>query len=318
MTTSGTYVYTQNRGQIIRRAARLVGAISAGETPSASINQDFSDALNAMTKRWQATGLHLWAEQEGILFLQPNQKMYVLGSPTTDHATQVYAQTTTNTVASLGATTISVASIVNIVNGYNLGIVLASGAMFWTTVNGTPSGSTVTLAAPLTGAVNSSAVVVAYQTAIQRPLRIINSRRYNFASGLDIPMNPALSRLDYRELPNKDATGTPTQFFYDPQIPAGNIYIWPTENIVVDAIKFTWMRELQDFATDANTPDFPQEWLDTLIYNLAFSMAPEFGVPQEQYAMIKEQAALYLDLAMGFDREPESIYFQLDTARMGR
>lgn len=318
MTTSGTYTFTQNRGQIIRRAARLVGAIAAGETPSASINQDFSDALNAMTKRWQATGLHLWTEQEGILFLQPNQAMYTLGAPTTDHATQTYAQTTLTTAASSGATTIVVTSATGIANGYNIGIVLGSGPMFWTTVSGAPSGTTVTLASALTGAANGSAVVVAYQTNIQRPLRVINARRYNFASALDIPMNPPLSRQDYRELPNKLATGTPTQFFYDPQIPAGNIYIWPLEVTVVDAIKFTWMRQLQNFDTDANTPDFPQEWIDTLIFNLAFTMAPEFGVPMETYNMIKEQAAIYLDTASGFDREPESYYFQVDTARMGR
>lgn len=318
MTTSGTYNYTQNRGQIIRRAARLVGAIAAGETPSASINQDFSDALNAMTKRWQATGLHLWTEQEGILFLQPNQAMYTLGAPTADHATQTYAQTTLTTAANSGASTIVVNSATGIASGYNVGVVLGSGSMFWTTVSGAPSETTVTLASPLTGAANGSAVVVAYQTDIQRPLRVINARRYNFASALDIPMNPALSRQDYRELPNKLATGTPTQFFYDPQIPAGNIYIWPLEVTVVDAIKFTWMRQLQNFDTDANTPDFPQEWIDTLVFNLAFTMAPEFGIPMEQYNMIKEQAALYLDLASGFDREPESYYFQVDTARMGR
>lgn len=318
MTSSGTYNYTQNRDQIIRRAARLVGAIAAGETPSAAINQDFSDALNALVKRWQATGLHLWAEQEGILFLQPNQAMYTLGSPTTDHATQDFASTTLSTNATAGATTLSVTSITGMGASYQIGIVLASGTMFWTTISGAPSGTTVTLASPLTGAASAFAVVVAYQTDIQRPLRILSARRFNFASNLDIPMNPALSRIDYRELPNKLSTGTPTQYFYDPQIPAGNIYIWPLEVTVVDAIKFTWMRQLQNFDTAANTPNFPQEWLDTLIFNLAFAMAPEFGVPREQYEMIKEQAALYFDTVQGFDREPESVYFQVDTARMGR
>lgn len=317
MTSSGTYTFTQNRDQIIRRAARLVGAIASGETPSAAINQDFSDALNAMVKRWQASGLHLWAEQEGILFLQPNQSSYTLGSPTTDHATQVFASTTLSASASSGAGTVAVTSAAGIASGYNIGILLNGGSLFWTTASNVV-GTTVTLAATLTDSASATNLVFAYQTNIQRPLRVLSGRRFNYLSSIETPMNPSLSRMDYRDLPNKATAGTPTQFFYDPQIPAGQLYIWPILTAATDAIKFTWMRQLQDFNTAANTPDFPQEWTDTLIFNLALGMAPEFGVPTEQYNMIKEQALAYLDTTTGFDREPESYYFQVDTSRMGR
>lgn len=317
MTSSGTNTYTQNRDQIIRRAARLVGAIAAGDTPSSALIQDFSDALNAMVKRWSASGLHLWAEQEATLFLQPNQAAYTLGTGTTDHATQTYTATTLSASANSSATSISVTSATGIATTYNIGIVLNGGSIFWTTVNGAPSGTTVTLAAGLTDSATSGNAVYVYQTNMQRPLRVLSARRYNYASAIETSMNPPFSRIDYRDLPNKSATGTPTQFFYDPQIPAGVFYIWPLITAATDAVKFTWMRQLQDFNTASNTPDFPQEWIDTLVFNLALCMSPEFGVPTEQYNKIKEQALAYLDMAVGFDREPESYYFQVDTSRMG-
>lgn len=317
MTTSGTATFTQNRNQIINRAARLVGAIASGETPTANTTQDFSDALNAMVKSWQSSGIHLWTISEGVLFPQPNQAQYGLGGTTTDHATTTFTQTTLSAGASSGATSISVASVTGIANGYSIGVVLASGSVFWTTVNGAPSGTTVTLTSGLSGAANSAAVVLAYQTAIDRPLRIVSSRRFNYASLIDTPMNPMLSRLDYRDLPNKLATGTPTQAFYDPQLGTGQLYIWPLLTNATDAVKFTWYRQIQDFNAAANTPDFPQEWINTLTFNLAYTMAPEFGVPTAQYGMIKEQAAMSLDLAMGFDKEPESVMFQVDTYRLG-
>lgn len=308
MTTSGSYSYNPNRDQIIRRAARLCAAIASGETPDANTVQDFSDALNAMMKRWQASGLHLWSEQELVLFLQPNQIQYALGATSTDNCTASWVATTLTADAAAAATSVTVDSITGITSGDNFGIVLNDGTIFWTTVNGAPSGHTVTLASDLTSAAESGADVYDYTTKAQRPLRIISGRRYNWSSQIDTPLNPPLSRNDYRELPNKTNTGTVTQFFYDPQLVLGQVYLWPAPPDVTNGVKFTVMRTLQDFLVAGDTGDFPQEWIDPVVFNLALVMAPEYSVPAEQYNMIKEQAQAYYDSVQGFDREPESVY----------
>lgn len=311
MTTSGTVTFNLNRNQIILSALRKIKAIASGEVPDAQTVQDCADQLNSMVKSFAATGLHIWTETEATMFLQAGQFSYTLGAGSTDSATETYTATTLSSAAALGASSIVVASATGIATTYNIGVVQDAGTIFWTTVNGAPVGTTVTLAGPLTDSASAGNAVYIYQTKIVRPLRVVAARRFQFASLLDTQML-GLSRIDYRNMPNKQNIGVITQWFYDPKGGAnatGSMYVWPAPSDVTSAVKFTWWRPLQDFNTSANNADIPQEWLDALVWNLAYRMAPEYDCPPAQYSMVKEQAAMTLQNAMGFDREPESYLF---------
>lgn len=311
MTTSGTATFNYNLNQIVTAAARKIGAIASGEVMSSAAVTDFSDQLNMFVKSLNATGLHIWTETDATVFLQTNQVSYTLGAGSTDHATETYTATTLSAAAALGASTISVTATTGFSSTYKVGVVLDGGTIFWTTQSGAVSGTTVTLAATLTGAAASGNAVYVYQTDIIRPLRVVSARRFNFASAIDTQIN-LVSRIDYRNLPNKTNTGVVTQAFYDPRGGAntqGVISVWPAPADVTNAVKMTWWRPVQDFSAAGNTPDLPQEWLDALIWNLAYKMAPEYDCPANRFNMIKEQAAGSLGLVMGFDREPESYLF---------
>lgn len=319
MTTSGVSSFNFNRNQIILTALRKIGAIASGETPDNQTVQDCSDQLNLLMKALAGTGLHVWTETEATLFLQPGQYSYTLGGSTTDHATESYTATTLSAQATSGATSISVADATGFGASYNVGIALDSGSIFWTTQSGAVSGTTVTLASALTGPAASGNAVYVYQTDIIRPLRVVSGRRFAFSGSLDTQMIP-LSRIDYRNMPNKTNTGTITQFFYDPRGGAntqGVMWLWPAPSDISSAFKFTWWRPLQDFSTSANTGDIPQEWLDCLVWNLAYKMAPEYDCPPNRYAMLKENAASSLDLMLGWDREPESYLFGFNADMTG-
>src|SRR5271166_1798962 len=126
--TSGTSSFNYTQSQIIRRSLRQVGAFASGETPDAQSMQDAGDALNAMLKEWDALGIHLWTESEGVLFLEPGQAQYGLGNtlsgPSADRATQTnppnYAQTTLLSNAVFAATSVLVSSTTNIFAGDNI------------------------------------------------------------------------------------------------------------------------------------------------------------------------------------------------------
>lgn len=311
MTTSGTATFNFGRDQIISSAARKISAIAAGETPGAQLVQDFSDQLNTMVKAWNATGLHIWTETEATLFLQPGQNSYLLGSGTNDHATESYTATTLSASAAAGAGSIIVTSATGFSDTYKVGVVLDTGSIFWSTQSGAVSGTTVTLATTLTSAATSGNAVYVYQADVIRPLRVVSARRYNYAGAIDTQCS-LVSRIDFRNLPNKTATGVINQAFYDPKGGAntqGQMWVWPSPLDATYALKFTWWRPVQDFTTSANTPDLPQEWLDTLVWNLAYKMAPEYDCPPNRFAMIREQAQGSLGLVVGFDREPESYLF---------
>lgn len=319
-TTSGTYSFNYNRDQIINSAARKIGAIASGEVLSASAITDFSDQLNIMVKAWDASGIHIWSEAEATLFLQPGQNSYTLGGSSGDHAALSYVATTLASSISSGGSSATVASATSIGTGDSIGIVMDSGSVFWTTISSI-SGTSVTLASGLTSGASSGNAVYDYTSvnAIVRPLRVLSARRYNFSSAIETPMDPMMSRLDYRALPNKSTTGVPTRAFYDPRGGAntqGVLYVWPTPVDATNGVNFTWMRPLQDFNASANIPDLPNEWLNAVILTLAEQMALDYDCPAERFAMIQSQAAQARDLALGFDREAESYLFGADMAQV--
>lgn len=314
MATSGSADFTRTRNQICEAAARKIGAIRAGSTMSAQMLSDFAEALNGMVKHWQAKpgGPRIWCVSEATLFMQTDQVRYVLGA--TDHATESYVETTLSADEASGQTVLSVTSDDGISASDNIGIELDDGTMQWTTVSGAPSSDTVTVATALTGAAASGNRVIAYTTRILRPLKIVSARRYNFDSDTETEIS-LIARLDYQRLPNKTTEGTVTQAFYDPRGGAnatGLFYVWPEPANIDDAIKFTYWRPIQDFDAAGDNPDLPTEWIQTLIFNLALVMAPEFTVPDATFSRVASMAAQYLDDMTGWDREEESVCFGPD------
>ena len=320
MTTSGVSTFNENLNQLVYASARKLGFVSFGETLSAAVFQAFTDQLNVMVKALNSTGLHIWTEEEAILFTQPNQYQYTLGGTTPDNiAWTTYNATVLNSAVGQGGTTLSVASATGFAANYHVGVVLSSGAISWSLESGAPSGNTITLATGLSGPANAGAPVYVYQNQIERPLRVVSGRRFAFNGQIDTQMI-MMSRIDYRNQPNKTNPGTITQFFYDPRGGANNqgvMWLWPAPADASSAFKFTWWRQIQDFSSQSNTPDLPQEWLDFLIWGLAEKMWSESGANPQVLQYIQQQASAAFEIVSGFDREPESYLFGVDTDQTG-
>lgn len=317
MSTSGTTTFSRNRDQLIVSALRKINAFESGETPDSGSIQDASDALNAMVKHWQATGIHIWRTTEAILFPQLSQVRYVLGSTSTDHATESYTATALTTAAALGASTVVVNSVTGVATAYNIGVQLDSGTIQWTTVNGAPSGSTVTLTAVLTDSAALGNRVLVYQTNLIRPLKVLDARRYNFTSAIDVPLGE-MDRIEYAEMPNKTSTGAVNSFYYDRRGGAnstGFIYLWPAPATVDEAIKMTVARPIQDFSAAGDDADLPQEWIRAIEWGLADELADEYDVPEPKRTRIERRAAQYLQEANWWERELISFELVPDTGR---
>jgi len=313
MATSGSSDFTVTRDQIITKAYRKIGAIRGTTTPGDGMMQDGAFALNALVKHWQGRGIHVWTVTEATLFPQPSQITYSLSSAVaSDHATETYVTTALSAAAALSATTISVDSITDLTSGDYIGVLLDSGSIHWTTINGAPSGSTVTLTVGLTDSAALGTKVYAYTNKIIRPLKVVDARWEDASTGLESPGISMIARLDYQRLPNKSATGAVSTAFYDPQLNAGKLHLWHVPNPFEGFINFTWYRPIQDFDAAGNTPDLPQEWIQTLVYNLADLLGDDHEVDSETYGRIQNRAASLLDDMEGWDREEESMRFQPD------
>ena len=310
MATSGSINFSLNRDEIITKTFKKLGILSEGETPTAQQVVDAAEDLNLMVKAWEANGLHLWAYQEVELFLEKGKEKYNIGA-TGDNASVTTVKTTLTADAAISATSLTVDSITGISSADIILIVLDDGTLHETTVNGAPSGSTVVITTGLASAASSGKRVYAYTTKVNRPLKITQARRTNSA-GTDIPMTQ-LSRSQYFHLPNKDNEGTPIQYYYDPQLTNGVLYIWNAPNSANDTIRFTVQRSLEDFDAITDDPDFPQEWLEALVYNLADRLTDEYGVAEALKRRIERKAIAYLNLALSFDQESASLFISPDT-----
>lgn len=310
MSTSGTYTSSRNRDQIIKRAARIIGAIEAGETMSSEEVTDFSEALNAMVKHWQTLGQYIWTTREAALFLQTDQVRYELGTTGADHATESFTRTTLSADAASGDTSFSITSATGFATTQYLGIELDDGLMQWTTVSGLAS-TVVTPTAALTGAASTGNSVITYATKLVRPLKVLSARRYNFSSALDTPLS-VYDKIEYHELPNKTSEGVVNGIMYDRRGGAnatGHFYTWQEPANVDDCIKFTFARPIQDFTTAADDPDLPQEWMQALVWNLADQMSLEYDVPGAKASEISRRAGQYLAEAGWGERELTAIQF---------
>lgn len=310
MATSSSSDFTRTRDQLIMRAARIIGAVRAGATMKAQDTTDFAEALNAMVKRWQASGIHVWTTAEATLFPQVDQVRYSLASGSTDHATETYYETEVSAAEASGQTVLSVDSTTNMTVADNIGVLLDDGSLFWSTISSKTS-TTVTIADAIDDSAAAGNPVYTYTTKIVRPLKIVDARRFDILSDADTPIR-MLARLDYQGLSQKTQTGTITQAFYDPQLSTGYFYLWNPPAEVTSLVKFTWHRPIQDFDAAGDNPDLPQEWIDPLVFNLATIMAPEYDVPMDKFQQVSAMALKFLDDVAGFDREAESIEFGVD------
>lgn len=310
MATSGTITYNETRDQIISDALSLIAVLAAGETVTSADLIFCANQLNKMVKAWMAQGIHLFTEESGTIFLVYGQAQYNLqaganGAKASD-GTGTPVETTLNVSAGNGAVVVFLNTTVGISNGDVIGVCQDDKTIHWTTVNGVPSSTSVTLTSILTSTAASGNAVFTYTSQLPRVLSIQSARLRN-NSGFD-KMMEIKPREDYMNIPQKSTPGDPIILYYSPQIINGQVYIWPAPYDVNKRIEITYLRTIQDFDSGSDNPDFPQEWLEAITFNLAVRIAPAYGINLSSGGVtgnpnILLQAAQYLDDMKAWDSE---------------
>lgn len=306
-----TATFTETRDQIITNALTLLGVVAANETVQSADLTYCASSLNAMVKSWVSMGIHLWTEEEGTLFFTNGQYQYQLQSgdstKASDGSNEVQT-TLASTVSSGTSITVNTATINGgtITNGDVIGVELNNNTILWTTVNGVPSGNTITLTDSITSIASSGNQVYSYTTQCPRVLSIQSARVRD--EGMFDRRIKIIARQDYMLIPQKTLLGTPTVLYYSPQLNEGTVYLWPAPQDVGQRLEFTYLRELNDFVSGSDNPDFPQEWVEPIVYNLAVRVAPAYGINLSSGGIqgnpdILRQAAQYLDDMKAWDAE---------------
>jgi len=308
MTTSGITTYNETETEIIHDAYEKINVVGTDETVSAEDYASAHRTLNRMIKFWQGIDYHLWLKETATIFLQKNQLEYTLNS-TGDHATLSYVETTLSADEASGQVILSVTSSTGMNVDDYVGIKQDDNTLHWSTIKTIIDPTSIEINTAITDDAASGSKVYAYTTRLDQPFDVYSAVRES-ESQIDVPMN-YLAYQEYFELPNKTSTGFPVSYNYNRKINSALIRIWPVPITVEHLIKITFARKIEDFSVVSNDPDFPQEWIEVLVLNLAVKLAPNYGkAGTPNFAEVKEDAKLSLMQVGAFDNEPGSIYFQ--------
>ena len=149
-----------------------------------------------------------------------------------------------------------------------------------------------------------------------RPLRIFNPVRREISSKEDIPMN-IYSRSDYDNLTNKFVTGVPINIYYDRQITQGDVYVWPVPEDSKYKLILTAEAPLQDFDASGNDAYMPSYAYSYFLWELAASIAPEYGIPLEEKMAFKAEAKGYKERLLDFEEESDGFQIVPDMSCYG-
>lgn len=276
---------------IISRALKDIGALEAGESPSADATQDAFDMLNDLVDQWSNEEMMVYYKNEIVFPIVPGQTQYTIG-PT----------------GSINASfTGSISGNILTVTGINSGAINVGQVL-----SGTGITAYTKIEKMLTGAGNNVNEAGTYQVSIyqnvtsttitayyQRPLSIDSAFvRINTNSngvpivngGLDYPI-AVLAVEDYQMIGLKTLNGPwPKALYYQPSETLGNIYVWPNPaqgemHIFADNL-------FQSYTSLTDPIVLPQGYTMALRWNLAERLMPMYGKANPtQITMINAYAA---------------------------
>ena len=159
-----------------------------------------------------------------------------------------------------------------------------------------------------------------FPSELASPLKVVQGIIRDAKGQYDIPMI-MLTHYDYNRIPNKQSQGMPIQYFHNIELRGGSLSIWPIPDTYSQqhrSVVITVQRPFSDVGSSAALVDFPSYWNRALIYQLAWSLAPEYGVPINDRQLLAKEADIMWTRAQSFGTEEGSLFMTVDTQFSGR
>jgi hypothetical protein len=149
-----------------------------------------------------------------------------------------------------------------------------------------------------------------------KPLKVIQAwlRNISVTPQIDTPLLE-LSKAEYNQLGSKFSLGVVNSWFYDPGTTSGVLKVFntpDTNTATIYQLHFVAQRPLQDINLSTDIPDFPNEWMQALIWGLADELSVEYGVHVNLRQEIAAKAEKYRRELEDWDVEHASTYFMPD------
>jgi len=154
-----------------------------------------------------------------------------------------------------------------------------------------------------------------------KPLKCIQAFYRNNQSSppVDVPLL-VISKQEYNVLGSKTSTGTANSIFYDVKALNGILYVYLTPDVNAQTnleLHLVVQMPLNDVNLAGDIPDFPNEWMNCLIWSLADELALQYGVPLNARQEIAQRAGAYREKLSDWDVEAASTFFTVDFRSTG-
>ena len=149
-----------------------------------------------------------------------------------------------------------------------------------------------------------------------KPLKAIQGFYRNLQNSppIDVPVM-LISKQEYNILGSKKSTGVANTLFYDPRKLNGVLYVYLTPNTYSQTnlqLHLIAQMPLDDLNSALEVPDFPNEWMNCLVWSLADQLSMEYGVPMNARQEIALRANAYKTQLTDWDVEASSTFFMPD------
>jgi hypothetical protein len=303
---------------IISRSLKDIGALAAGETPTADESQDALDMLNDMVAQWSNENMMVFYKTEIIFNTVQNTVQYTLGP-----GGSVGASFT----GSISGTTLTVTAIT--AGAITMGMTLSgTGITAGTTIVAfnTGAGGNVNEAGTYTVSISQTASSTTISAYYERPLTIESGfvrvatmqGGSNIAGGyLDYPL-AILSVEEYQSLGIKQLNGPwAKMIYYQPSETLGTIYCYP--NPAQGQLHLFTQTIFRQFQTLTDTITLPQGYNNALRWCLAERLMPMYGkASQVQIAMISGYSAQAKATVKRTNMRPPQVSRYPDSLMMGK
>jgi hypothetical protein len=295
---------------IISRSLKDIGALEAGESPSAVAAQDALDMMNDLLAEWSNENMLVFYKTEIVFPVVQNQIQYTIGPGGVGAVCtgSISGATMTVTVLTSGAITMGQT-------------VTGSGVTTGTTIVGfgTGAGGVDSALGTYTVSIAQTVGSTTLTTAYERPLSIESGfvRVTNTSGGLDYPI-AVLSLEEYESIGLKTLNGPwPRGIYYQPSESLGIITVWPNPSQgVMHLFANTIFRQ---FTSLADTMTFPQGYTNALRWGLAIRLMPMYGKNDtQQIALISQFSSQSRASLKRMNQQPPKISRYPDTLLMGR
>ena len=149
-----------------------------------------------------------------------------------------------------------------------------------------------------------------------KPLKLVQAwiRNSSVTPMIDTPLQ-ILSQQEYNILGSKGSSGVLNSIYMDARVDSSIFYTYLTPDVYTATTYYIYVvfqRMMADVQDGAVPPDFPVEWMQTLIWGLADQLAIEYDVPANHRQEIAMRAAAYVEKMASFDIESTSTFFVPD------